>query len=188
MDAKDYTTRVIVHVREARRFDSVRSPVLVALLTVWALFGPLAGSSAANGPVPMPVVSRGVPAYGSELWWNCAKGCYYSPDNAVDANYSTKFTTPSPATPSRPQWLALDLNGKNLGPTYVLIYTGATTNYDFGNTPGYGAITDFTIQASTGPSGTLPTTWTSLASRSGQTLHSFSIAVDLTGYTWFRSS
>ncbi len=186
MDAKGYTIRVIVDVREPRRFDPVRSRVLVVLLTVCALFGPLTGQSTANGPVPMPLVSRGVPAYGSELWWNCAIGCYYSPDNAVDANYSTKFATPSLATPSSPQWLALDLNGKNLGPTYVLIYTGGAYNYDFANTPGYGAITDFTIQASTGHSGTLPTTWTSLASRSGQTLHSFSIAVDLTGYTWFR--
>ena len=186
MDAKDYTIRVIVHVGGPRRFDTVRSPVLVALLAVCALFGPLAGSSAANGPVPMPVVSRGVPAYGSELWFNCAKGCYLSPDNAVDASYSTKFATLGAATPTKPQWLAVDLNGKNLGPAYLVIYTGSAYDYDYTSTPGYGAITDFSIQGATGGSGTVPTTWTTLTSRAGQTLHSFSIAVDLTGYTWLR--
>ncbi len=145
-----------------------------------------ASVAAAAAPAALPIVSRGVPAYASQLWWGCSKGCYLSPDNAVDADYSTKFSTVDAATPATPQWLALDLNGKGLGAAHVVIYTGGASDYYYNTAPGHGAITDFSLQGATGGAGTAPTSWTTLTRLGGQRLSSFTLLVDLTPYSWLR--
>ena len=128
----------------------------------------------------MPVISRGVPAFASSQIWPAR--------DANDADYSSFWRG------AIPSWLALDLSSvpaAKRGRVVVGWYNDPQTSpYDH-SVPGeeaYNNLRDYTLQANPAASGgAAPTSgWVTLASVTGNTLHSRQHVVDLTGYNWLR--
>src|SRR5689334_22326449 len=87
------------------------------------MFGSLTSDAQAGGP-PMPVISRGVPAYAS------ANGG--AAGQANDGDYSTEWRSTTAPTAANPQWLAYDLSGvpaARRGKVDYAWYNDATGDY-----------------------------------------------------------
>lgn len=126
---------------------------------------------------PMPVISRGLPAFASTNAQSARR--------ANDDDYSTEWRSAGV-----PAWLAYDLG--EVPPAQRSQVLAAWYNNSYGYSTTYGAhynnLRDYTIEAHTAPGGGNPPTsdWTILAAVSGNTYHSRQHVVDLTGYNWVR--
>jgi lysophospholipase L1-like esterase len=139
-----------------------------------------ASGSSSSGIAPMPLISRGVPAF--------ASSAQNPASSANDADYGTRWVS------SGPGWLAYNLSSVTAaqrGKVLVAWYNDPITSpYDHSaigdvayNIPG-----NYTIEGNPAPSGgSAPTTgWTILATVTNNKYHSRQHAVDLTGDNWVR--
>jgi lysophospholipase L1-like esterase len=129
--------------------------------------------------VPMPVVSRGVPAFASTDGTGAGR--------ADDADYSSTWRPG--ATQS---WLAYDLSAvmPSRRGRVVLAWYAETNVYDYA-VVGDGAPpipVTYAIEANAAPSGKVApgAGWVTLTAVRGNTLHSRQHILDLTGYRWIR--
>jgi lysophospholipase L1-like esterase/chitodextrinase len=136
----------------------------------------------AQGPQPMPVISRNAPAFASTL--------DYAPSQADDASYDTYWRSTGV-----PAWLAYDLSAvppAHRGRVLVSWYNDPITSPfepALIGQPAYNIPGSYTIQASAEPSGPDPPPepdWVTLATVTGNTYHSRQLVVDMTGYNWIR--
>lgn len=131
-----------------------------------------------GAPPPMPIISRHVPAFGSDVM----------PSFANDVDYSSQFDTFV-----LPGWLAYDLSGVDAGArgrVAVVFYNG-TGPYDpvVSDNPGrYGNLAAYRIEGSNAPGGALPddSTWEVLATVENNTRHSRQHVLDFAGFNWIR--
>jgi lysophospholipase L1-like esterase len=130
----------------------------------------------------LALISRGVPIV--------ASSALYPATNANDSDYNTDWrSNGTPAT------LALDLSSvpaslrQNI---WLVWYNDATYAYDHAliNQPGYSNAGSYTIEANAAPGGgAAPANgWVSLASLSGNVLHSYSHYLSFAGYNWIRGN
>ena len=149
--------------------------------------GALGGDAATPTISPMPVISRGVPAFASSGTASLAD----------DADYDTMWRSSETTSPSTPSWLAYDLSGVPPAQRQhvdVVFYAvgGDYAEYDIYAKSGavsYNAPRDYTIEGNAAPGGgsAAPTSgWQSIVSVEGNTLISKQHAMDLTGYSWLR--
>jgi len=140
---------------------------------------------------PMPVISRGVPAYTND---SCAVA-----SSANDSSYDTQWWTCATPSTGAPLYLAYDLSGvpvANRGQVLVLWFNDPQTmQYDYTYVEvhpcctwkAFGIPSGYTLEANAAPGGTLPTSgWVALATVSGNALHSRQHSLNLSGYNWFR--
>src|SRR5256712_710921 len=140
---------------------------------------------------PMPVISRGVPAYTND---SCAVA-----SSANDSSYDTQWWTCATPSTAAPLYLAYDLSGvpvANRGQVLVLWFNDPQTmQYDYTYVEvhpcctwkAFGIPSGYTLEANAAPGGTLPTSgWVALATVSGNALHSRQHSLNLSGYNWFR--
>jgi lysophospholipase L1-like esterase len=129
----------------------------------------------------MPLISRGVPVFASSQ--------IYAASGANDADYSTEWRGAIPG------WIALDLSHVPAGQRGQVVLTWyndpSTSPYDHTvvGEVGYNNLRDYTVQANAAPGGTgaAPASgWVTLATVTGNRLHSRQHALDLTGYNWVR--
>ncbi|MEO8285465.1 MAG: SGNH/GDSL hydrolase family protein [Chloroflexota bacterium] len=139
--------------------------------------------SAADGlpPAPMPVISRGVPAYASSDRGRPAS-------HANDNEYATYWRSSSV-----PAWLAYDLSGVPAGQRgNVLLawYNDPITpdyNYALTGNLSYNLPSAYTIEGNAAAGGQVPGSgWKVLATVVGNTYHSRQHAINLAGYNWVR--
>jgi len=155
---------------------------LACILVMAAL--PSRQASAAGGVVPLPLVSRGVPAYTND---DCAGT--YPASNADNANYADLWRTCGTPTAANPLWLAYDLSGKSLGQVVVAWYNDPMSgDYDtWYNQNEYNVPASYTLDANSAPGGSVPSTgWVTLASVTGNVYHSRQHVINLSGYNWLR--
>jgi lysophospholipase L1-like esterase len=149
--------------------------------------GPISVSLSGTGSLPgtssgMALISRGVPIV--------ASSALYHATSANDGDYNTEWrSNGAPAT------LALDLSSvpadqrQNI---WLVWYNDGTYAYNHAliNQPGYNNAGSYTIEANAAPGGgAAPATgWVSLASLSGNVLHSFSHYLNFAGYNWIRGN
>lgn len=140
---------------------------------------------------PLPLISRGVPAYTND---NC--GGSYPASNADDASYVTIWRTCSGApSASSPKWLAYDLSGVPAAQrrsVLVAWINETTSNYDHvvgGSTPYNLAVND-TIDVNAGAGGGSPPAsgWTTKVTVIGNARDSAQHVLDMTGANWIRVS
>ncbi len=137
--------------------------------------------SAAVPPSPLPLISRGVPAF--------ASAACHPARNANDADYGTRWK--SCAVPA---WLAYDLSSvatARRGQVVLAWYNDpVTAQYDHTliNSPGYSIPGAYTIEANAAAGGgSAPTSgWVTLVTVTGNTYHSRQHLINLTGYNWVR--
>jgi len=129
---------------------------------------------------PMPLISRGVPAYSGPK-------DVYPASNANDRNYGTAWR----ATP--PTWLAYDLSSVPSAERQtvdVVWYNDATGAYDhtIAGSDAYNNLGAYTIDANAGAGGGSPprSGWVTLASVTHNVFHSRQALIKLTGYNWLR--
>ena len=140
---------------------------------------------------PMPVISRGVPAYTNDT---CALA-----SAANDSNYDTQWWTCGTPSTGAPLYLAYDLSGvpaASRGQVLVLWYNDPQTmHYDYTFVGVHPCCTlvpiaipsAYTLEGNAAPGGTLPSSgWVALATVSGNALHSRQHSLNLTGYNWLR--
>jgi chitodextrinase/lysophospholipase L1-like esterase len=128
---------------------------------------------------PMPLISRGKPAFASSG----------TASTANDSSYSS-YWSPS----AFPGWLAYNLSSVPAAQrTQVVVgwYNDPlTTPYDYKliNDVAYNLTRDYTIEVNPAPGGTTaPTTgWVTQATVVGNTYHSRQHLIDMTGYNWIR--
>lgn len=135
-----------------------------------------------TGVTPMPIISRGVPAFASSTTG-------YNPSYANDADYSTLWrSVTAPAT--TPQWLAYDLSGVPAASkkSDVLAWHNDVSLDYWNANPVASEPRDYTIEGSTAPGGgAAPTSgWTVLTTVTGNTFHAREHPVDLSTYNWVR--
>lgn len=137
--------------------------------------------------LPMPVISRGVPAFASSGTASLAN----------DADYDTMWRSNETTSTATPSWLAYDLSGVPAAQRQhvdVVFYAvgGDYAEYDIYAKSGaitYNEPRDYTIEGNAAPGGgsAAPTTgWQTLVTVTGNTLISKQHAIDLTGYSWLR--
>jgi hypothetical protein len=152
-----------------------------ALLSAGLLagLGPVSAVGSVAGLVPMPVISRGVPAYAP----NATSPAAY----ANDSNYATYWRAAPPTS------LAYDLSGvlaSRRGRVVVAWYS-MTTEYDYtlkNRTP-YNEPRNYTVDVNPAPGGAYPTAgWVTLVSVTANTYHSRQHVLNLAGYNWLRFS
>lgn len=129
-------------------------------------------------PQPMPIISRGVPAYGSEL----------NPSSANDDSYGSDYDVPPGG------WIAYDLGAVPVAQRRNVVlawYNTGTPRFDnahpFLPEPTYGLMTAYTIEIhpDTGPA--LPAEgWEPVLSVTQNDRHSRQHVFDLKGYRWIR--
>jgi hypothetical protein len=144
------------------------------------------GADAGSALAPMPIISRGVPAFASSG----------TPSLANDADYDTMWRSNETTSASTPSWLAYDLSGVPAAQRQhvdVVFYAvgGGYAEYDIYAKSGavtYNEPRDYTIEGNAAAGGgSAPTTgWQTLVTVTGNTLISKQHAVDLTGYSWLR--
>jgi lysophospholipase L1-like esterase len=147
--------------------------------------GPINISLSGTGSSPgtssgMTLISRGVPIV--------ASSALYHATSANDGDYNTEWrSNGAPAT------LALDLSSVPVAQRqniWLAWYNDGTYAYNHAliNQPGYNNAGSYTIEANAAPGGgAAPATgWVSLASLSGNVLHSYSHYLNFAGYNWIR--
>ena|GEM_PF-814050 len=163
----------------------IRCVALVSLVGLLVLTVPVARNlSAAGGIIPLPLVSRGVPAYTND---DC--GGTYPATNADNGNYADYWRTCGTPSDTSPLWLAYDLSGQALGRVVVAWYNDPVSgDYDTSvNSDDYNVPASYTIDANSAPGGSVPTAgWVTLVSVSANVYHSRQHVIDLTGYNWLR--
>jgi lysophospholipase L1-like esterase len=141
---------------------------------------PLRVAAPTGAPAPMPIISRGAPAF--------APGGGGSPGSGNDGDFRTQW-----GTLGVPAWLAYDLSGVaagRRGRVVVAWYGGEGTVYDAATlgrgAPGVPAA--YAIEANAAPGGAEPPAagWVTLAEVTGNTYHSRQHVVDLSGHNWVR--
>jgi len=149
-----------------------------------------AGSSdagALSALPPMPVISRGAPAYASSGTAGLAN----------DSSYDTIWRSNETTSAAAPSWLAYDLSGvpaAHRGRVDVAWYNGngGYDEYDLFAKADAGAVAyndprDYTLEGNGAPGGTLPDAgWVVLLTMAGNTYISREHVLDLTGYNWLR--
>ena len=143
---------------------------------------------------PLPVISRNAPAYTNDTCGGALPASF-----ADDADYDTQWGACVTPSSNAPIYLAYDLSAvpaANRGQVLVLWYNDPQTmQYDHtyvGVHPcckwvGYAIPSSYTLQGNAAPGGALPSSgWVTLATVSGNVLHSRQHLVDLTGYGWLR--
>src|SRR6185312_6858802 len=165
--------------REQQFVAATRWPV--RLLSVTAFVSALVfASAAAAAPVPMPLISRGLPAFTSS-------GIYPARD-ANDGDYDTVWRGSSKS------WLAYDLStvpSSRRSRILVAWYNDPiTTPYDYAlaGDVAYNEPRDYTVQANAAHGGgAAPSSgWVTLATVTGNRYHSRQHLVDFAGYNWIR--
>jgi hypothetical protein len=134
---------------------------------------------------PMPVISRGAPAFASSG----------TATDANDASYDTMWRSNETTSAATPSWLAYDLSSVPVvqrGRVDVVWYGvgGGYAEYDLNAKPGaitYNEPRDYTIEGNAAAGGALPTAgWVTLVTVTGNTYISSQHPLDLTGYNWVR--
>ncbi len=148
---------------------------------------PVTPVASSSKPVPMPLISRGVPAYASG-------GCG-DPRAAADANYDTRWDCPPVPSAAAPDWLAYDLSGvPPAHRTRVVVAwfnDPVTSQFDRSVTgdPAYNLPRDYAIEVNQAPGGGgAPTTgWTRpVPAVTANTFNSRQQVVDMSGANWVR--
>ena len=129
------------------------------------------------GAATSPLVSRGVPAYGSRVVTAAA--------NVNDATYASMFRCVSPCV------AALDLSGVSVPRRQSVLLTWYNVDNGYLHTligdAAYSLPSSYTIDAHPGPGTVLPTSgWVTLADVSGDHSNARSFALNLSGYNWVR--
>jgi hypothetical protein len=173
------------------RMSGALSGVL-SILALVALFGWMtitqgavptveAAASSGSAPAPMPVISRGAPAYASSGSYPASSG--------NDGDYSTVWRSVVTPSATSPVWLAYDLNGvpaASRGQVAVRWDNGATTDY-YSPAVSYGVPRDYVIEANAAGPGAVPTAgWAALVTVTGNSYTTRAHVVDMTGYGWVR--
>ena len=150
--------------------------------------GTSTSDAATGGPVvthaaAMPMISQGLPAYSNYAASPAA--------SAVDADYSTAWRTGHNPSQADSSWLAIDVSSVPVSmrtTVYSVWFNEYGYNYDTSDGSSYTLPGDFAIQASAAPGGGQPPAsgWTTLTSKTGNTLSSGANLLDLTGYNWVR--
>jgi hypothetical protein len=163
-----------------------KSNLIIFALIFAGIGGYLIFKSFAASPVPnpMPLISRGKPAFASS---GTASG-------ANDASYDTIWRSSGTISTSTPAWLAYDLSSvpaAQRAQVYISWFNDPITYpYDhvFAGEVAYNSIKDYTIQANPATGGgSAPTTgWVTLATVTGNKYHSRAHLVDMTGNNWIR--
>lgn len=148
--------------------------------------GGAGGSVSACGegaPEVMPIISRNVPAYGTEGG--------YPLSNANDQDYGSYWRAPVFA--GSPAWVAYDLSGvpEASRQNVIVVWYNGSGDYDHAlqGTQGYNNPGAYTIQISSKPGGIAPENdadWTTVVTVSDNTLRSRQHVVDLGGQNWLR--
>lgn len=138
------------------------------------------------GITPMPVISRGVPAYANDNDFNV-----YPQANANDSDYGSVWRTQDLSSIGNVAYLAYDLSGvasASRKQVALVWYNNYTPDYDFNVNGGvYNQPSDYTIDANSAAGGSLPGSgWTTLATVTGNIYHSRQHSIDLTGFNWIR--
>ena len=149
-------------------------------------FAPATSALAAESP--MPVISRGVPAYTND---SC--GGASAAGLANDDSYDTQWRACNQPSSGAPTYLAYDLSGvpaASRGQVLVAWYNDPTTrpyDHNYANEVGYDIPSTYALEGNAAPGGTLPSSgWVILATVTGNIYHSRQHSIDLTGYDWFR--
>jgi lysophospholipase L1-like esterase len=164
-----------------------RAPGLALLLALAALGGslalaPLPTSAQAPpriAPLPLPLISRELPAFASEG--------SDPPGLANDADYATSWRSGS-----LPAWLAYDLSSlpaARRGRVVLVWYNADTLPYDAALRRENRSFLPraYTIEANPAPGGVVPAAgWVGLTGVTDNSYHSRQHVVDLTGYNWLR--
>jgi lysophospholipase L1-like esterase len=142
-----------------------------------------AASARARGTVPMPLISRGRPAYASRS--------SFPPARAFDADYGTQWSSGHQPTVAEPDWIAIDLSSvpeEQRASVYSVWFNEAGYVYDTVEGMSYQLPGDYEIQSHAGPGGKKPPVdgWVTLVSRKGNTLSSGADLLHLNGATWLR--
>jgi hypothetical protein len=181
-----------------RRFISpvaFRGPALVVLFVCSCAVGPKEAESHSSSAVstslalPMPVISRNVPAYASSG----------DPTQANDASCDTQWRSSENTSSATPSWIAYDLSGvssASRGQVDVAWYNanGLYSDYDLYAKSGdaYNDPRDYTIDVNAAPGGALPASgWQTLVTVTGNTMISREHVIDLrpssgSAYNWLR--
>lgn len=154
----------------------------LGLLSLTLLKGPADTVSAQVAPpAPMPLISRGVPAYASS---DRSSGASRANDN----DYATYWRSNGV-----PAWLAYDLSrvaAAQRGNVLLAWYNDPITpdySYTLTQNLSYNLPLTYTIEANRAAGGALPQGgWTVLATVNGNTYHSRQHVVNLSGYNWVR--
>jgi hypothetical protein len=147
----------------------------------------IGGGDAGSGLAPMPLISRGVPAFASSGTASLAN----------DADYDTMWRSNETTSTSTPSWIAYDLSSVPAAQRQhvdVVFYAagGDYSEYDIYAKSGavtYNEPRDYTLEGNAAPGGasSAPTSgWQTLTTVTGNTLISKQHAVDLNGYSWLR--
>lgn len=126
---------------------------------------------------PLPLISRGVPAYGTSN--------SYPPSNANDASYDSYYYSSGPSA------LSYDLSGvpaAQRGTVELVWYNDASAwNYGLQGSPAYSLPQNYTVDVNSAPGGTVPTTgWVTVASATNNQFASRAYTFSMTGYNWVR--
>jgi len=149
---------------------------------------PLSGSgtsTTSTSLAAMPVISRGVPAYASNI--------SYPPSYGNDSDYSTVWDSSVTPSTSNPAWLAYDLSGvpaANRTNVVLAWYNDDTGDYIQAGSY-YGLPSNYTIEANAAPGGGIaaPSSgWVTLVTVTGNTYTGREHTLNLSGYNWVRMS
>ena len=143
--------------------------------------------AASSKPIPMPVISRGVPAYASGGCGDAGAG--------NDASYDTHWDCATVPSPGAPDWLAYDLSG--VPPAHrtrvvVAWFNDPVTSqfdHDVTGDPAYNLPRDYAIEVNTAPgAGGAPVSgWTRpVPAVTGNSFNSRQHAFDMSGANWVR--
>lgn len=137
-------------------------------------------------PIPaMPVISRNCPAFASDNSNQAGK--------ANDGSYNTVWRSGRQPSATAPCWIAYDLSVKHPKRVFVTWYNTGTYPYDhaiWNGGPAYGIPGSYTLEVNKGAGGGSPPIagWVNVLSVTGNTYHSRSHLIDMTGSNWLRMS
>jgi acyl-CoA thioesterase-1 len=137
----------------------------------------------AGAIAPMPLISRGLPAFASRATSTAA--------HAFDDDYGTSWSSGHPPSLSEPDWIAIDLSSvppAKRTSVYSVWFNEAGYVYDTSDGYSYALPGDYAIQSHAGPGGGAPPAdgWVPLVTRKGNTLSSGADLLRLDGATWLR--
>ncbi len=135
---------------------------------------------ALTGPAVVPLINRGVPAFAST---NIYPGT--SANNANDNSYTNYWRSNGV-----PAWIAYNISAVPASQKQQVLAVWYNLSYAYNTIHGahYSNLGAYTIDGNSAPGGaTVPTSgWTTLATVTGNTLHSRQHLINLSGYNWVR--